>query len=112
MLGSNLNHLHKHFHVKRQEIASDHVLIVEITFLNYETRVFSCYGLPSRRKHFYVVFLVFSEELRIVYWSIICYCNRTSFDQRVRNDRVVSQIFLLIQSVLEMSFPRLWELQS
>ena len=32
--------------------------------------------------------------------------------QRVRNDRVVSQIFLLTQSVLEMSPPRLWELQS
>ena len=32
-------------------------------------------------------------------------------DQRVRNDGVVSQIFLLTQSVFEMSPPRLWELQ-
>ena len=37
-----------------------------------------------------------------------CHC----FNQRVRNDRVVSQIFLLTQSVFEMNPPRLWELQS
>ena len=34
------------------------------------------------------------------------------FDQRVRMDGVVSQIFLLTQSVFEMSPSRLWELQS
>ena len=44
--------------------------------------------------------------------SINFYLSGEWINQRVRNDGVVSQIFLLTQSVFEMSPPRLWELQS
>ena len=56
--------------------------------------------------------LQIKSEIDILGNKIETFTLVSTLNQRVRNDGVVSQIFLLTQSLFEMSPPRLWELQS